>query len=288
MEVVQLTTAEVAQVVALMHDLCGNDFSDKPHLVAAKMGSFCMHLGYERFCDLWGDLQGHSIAAAELRQQLIDELTTSYSYFYRESKHFDRLADFVREGSLPVGVGPLRVWSAGCASGEEPYNIAMALEDLRRAGQLPLGYQVIASDIASDAISLARAGSYDWANCLRMPSVWRARHCQPTAEGCEVGYHIRSHVEFRLENVLEPRPSAAYDVVWCRNMIIYFDQKSIERFCTLLRGLVKPGGYLFLGHSEILSDIKGFTYLEPSIWRRDAAVSGELGTLTPSVKVPMR
>ena len=280
MHSVRLTQHEIDQVVQFMHQACGNDLSDKRSLVSSKMSVLCGQLDYRHFYELWDAMQGPSIAAARLRHLVIDKLTTSYSYFYREDSHFSMLSNLISQGKLPVQRGDLRIWSAGCASGEEPYNIAMTLEDARRGGLFSNQYHIIGSDISDHAIAEAQAGYYDVADVAHMPLHWRKRYCVRSDQGYEVKDQLRKHVEFRCENVLEPRPDAPFDAVMCRNMMIYFDRESIERFCNVLKGRVKPGGYLFLGHAEILGAFPGFTYIEPSLWRRDA---GEANDLLPLI-----
>lgn len=269
MSTIKLTAGEFAQIVAFMRKTCGVDMSSKETFVNSKMNVLCAQLGYPRFYNLWDDAQGQTMAAAYLRQQIVDALTTSYSYFFREDQHFAYLRRLIESGELPLGPGPLRAWSAGCATGEEAYNIAMVLEDARRAGLLPSGYCVVGSDIASGAVETARVGRYDAADVARMPLHWRSGYCMRCGQGFEVKAVLRENVEFRMENVLTPRFDAPYDVVFCRNMLIYFDKESIGQLCRVLRGLVRPGGYLLVGHTEILGDVDGFTYLEPSIWRRN-------------------
>lgn len=276
LNVVTLTRHEADQVVEFMLQASGNDLSDKIQLVSSKMGILCADAGYRHFYELWDALQGATIAASRLRQKVIDELTTSYSYFYREKVHFDRLARLVSTGALPVGAGDLRIWSAGCATGEEAYNIAMTLEDERSAGQLARRYHVVGSDISSKAIATAQAGRYDVADVSRMPPHWRNLYCVRSGHCYDVVNALRRNVEFRHENVLSPRLDMPFDAVVCRNMLIYFDQESAKRFCTLLKARVKPGGYLFLGHTEIMGSMPGFTYVEPSIWQRDEADADDL------------
>lgn len=264
-----MTQHEIFLVADFMRRETGNDFGDKGLLVSSKMTMLCARLGYRHFYELWDDLSKTSIASAQLRQQVIDELTTSYSYFYREKAHFDLLARLVASGELPAGPGGLRVWSAGCATGEEAYNIAMTLEDARAADPLrAAAYEVVGSDISSEAIEAAERGRYDLANVARLPPHWRKLYCVRSGHHFDISASLRSHVEFRRENVFAPRPDAPFDVVMCRNMLIYFDRASKERFLKLVRGRVRPGGYLFLGHTEIMGELDGFSYIEPSIWRR--------------------
>ena len=270
MQKIRLTPHEVDEVARFMRQESGNDFSDKRTLVAAKMGTLCGSAGYRHFWELWDAAKGTGIASAQLRQQIVDELTTNYSFFYRESAHFDALGALISSGEVPVRAGGLRVWSAGCATGEEAYNLAMAIEDARRSTSFLGEYHIVGSDISSRAIGVASRARYDVANVARMPPHWRNLYCVQDGQGYQIREVVRRHVTFRRESVLAPRPDMPYDVVVCRNMIIYFDQESIERFVAVLRGRVAAGGYLFLGHTEIMGSIDGFAYVAPSIWRRDA------------------
>lgn len=276
MHEIQLTPHEIERVADFMRQASGNDFSDKGTLVNSKITILCDRLGYNHFYELWDAMKGSTIAAAQVRQQVIDELTTSYSYFYREKAHFDRIAKLISLGSLPVDNGTLRIWSAGCATGEEVYNIAMTIEDACSTGALSKPYKIVGSDISSKAIEAAKTARYDFANVTRMPPHWRNLYCVRSGQGYDIKGTLKRNLEFRRENVFAPRPDAPFDVVMCRNMMIYFDSDSATRFCSLLRGRVKPGGYLFLGHTEIMSSIAGFTYIEPSIWRRDTGGEDEL------------
>ena len=275
----QLKQYEVHQVIDFMRRACGNDFSEKGTLIHSKISMLCSKLGYRHFYELWDAIQATTIESARIRQLLIDELTTSYSYFYREDAHFDRLADLLVKGELPVGSSTVRVWSAGCASGEETYNIAMVLEDARSSGVLAEKYHIVGSDISSKAIDIARTAKYDAADVARMPPHWRNLYCMHSGQDFEIKGQLRKNVEFRCENALAPHSDPPFDVVMCRNMIIYFDEKSIQEFCSLLKRRVKPKGYLFLGHAEILSELPGFTYVEPSLWQRDEDGNGELPLL---------
>ncbi|MDO4798160.1 MAG: protein-glutamate O-methyltransferase CheR [Coriobacteriales bacterium] len=266
---IELTPLEIESVRAFMHDECGNDLSQREYLVSSLVGILCDRLGYRRFRDFWVDASEDTIAGAELRQQVIDTLTTSYSYFHRESRHFALLKELVRNGAIGTGPKPLRIWSAGCATGEEPYNIAMVLEDMRREGRLSSGYRIVASDISTKALAVAKAGHYSTADVARLPLAWRDRYCLRTHDGCEMRAELRRGIAFRHENILNPRPGGTFDIIWCRNVIIYFDQTVIDSLLKEFKRLTRLGGYLFLGHAEIATSIEGFSYVQPSVWLRD-------------------
>lgn len=279
MQTVTLSRHEVELVADFMRETYGNDFSDKLQLISSKLGVLCKRLGYDHFYEMWDSAKGTTIASAAVRQQIVDELMTSYTYFYREHVHFSALEDLIANRELPVGGGEMRVWCAGCATGEEPYNVAMVLENAINSGLLCGSYHVVGSDISSRAIDTAQKGRYDVADVARMPPHWRNIYCMRSGLDYEVKASLRENVEFRCENVLAPRPDQPFDVVMCRNMLIYFDADSIKRFCELAKGRVKPGGYLFLGHAEIVSDLPGFEYVQPSLWRRDSSDDDYLSLL---------
>ena len=269
MQSIHLTQHEIDKVVRFMLDQSGNDLSDKRALISSKMGALTARSGYKHFWELWDEAEQSTMAGANLRQRIIDELTTSYSYFYREHAHFALLTRLIETHEIPRDTHELRIWSAGCATGEEPYNLAMTIEDARRSGAFADQYTIVASDISTTAIEQAQAAHYDVANVARMPPHWRNLYCVRDGNGYTIKKSVAAHVTFRHESVFAPRPDAPFDVVVCRNMLIYFDRPSMDRFCSALHGRVRPGGYLFLGHTEIMGEIYGFDYLEPSVWRRE-------------------
>ena len=266
----ELSTEEKALVVSYMYTRCGIDLKTKEYLVASKVGLECFKRHIGSFQEFWLKLSGHDAEAATLQQCLIDVLTTSYSYFYREEDHFEILTDLLAQGKLPMqGQDLLQGWCAGCAGGQEPYTLAMSLAAAARTGKLHTAYRITASDVSSKAIAQAKKGHYAMSDYVRLPEPWRKAFCFVVQWGCEIRKDIRDKVVFHQENLLQPQiADEYYDFVFCRNVLIYFDKDSSRKLLGILRRTLHPGGYLFLGHTEIFNEVPGFQYLAPAVYQK--------------------
>lgn len=255
-----------------MYRRCGIKLHEgKEPFLRARLGKVMRSLGmaslaeYVQFLRTRAD-EGHF-------SQMVDALTTNYSYFLRESEHFE----FMVQDALPQVLGPgcrrFRVWSAAAASGEEPYTIALFLAEHypRISGW---DWQVTASDISSRALATARRGIYPLDRVAQVPPDWLRRHFQKGA-GRWTG-HVRvkldlaQHVTFQRINLMghyaHPHP---FEIVFCRNMMIYLDRSAQEELIARLCRFIVPGGYLLIGHSESLNGLQApLRCVRPSIYRR--------------------
>jgi chemotaxis protein methyltransferase CheR len=203
-------------------------------------------------------------------QTAVDLLTTNETYFFREPKHFDLLREFATEASGRPQ--PFRVWSAASSSGEECYSIAMVLADCLDASQTP--WDVVGSDISTRVLSRARTGHYTLERARNIPAAYLKRFClrgQGEQEGTLlVERKLRSRVNFAQVNLNTDLPRlGTFDVVFLRNVMIYFNGDTKRQVVARVLSLLKPGGHLFIGHSESLNDIS--TAVEqraPSIYRK--------------------
>ncbi|WP_114965954.1 protein-glutamate O-methyltransferase [Alkalilacustris brevis] len=207
--------------------------------------------GFEQYCNLVEAPDG-----AGERQRMISSLTTNVTRFFREEHHFRQLGESV----LPPLVararagGRVRLWSAGCSSGEEPYSIALTLLDLcPEAPRLDL--RILASDIDPDVLEKAQQGRYPPQAAAAVP----ARLLDGFLKGSdgasiEIGAAARGLVTFRQLNLLERWPfQGRFDIIFCRNVVIYFDAVTQDTLWQRFAGVLVPGGHLFIGHSERLS-----------------------------------
>ncbi len=201
-----------------------------------------------------------SIDESELRE-LVNLLTVNETSFFRYSAQFDVLRDKVIPEILEQkteGERSFRVWSAGCSTGEEPYTIAMTLID---SGIESMGYklEVMGTDVSTSALERAEKGVYAPRSLLNVPSNVVDRFFEPTPEGHRITQEVRSLVEFKYHNLIkEPYPVSligSWDVIFCRNVTIYFRMESTRRVVENLFQSLNPGGYLFIGHSEALTGI---------------------------------
>jgi chemotaxis protein methyltransferase CheR len=189
---------------------------------------------------------------------LIDAVTTNKTDFFREPAHFRYLADAVVPELLEArGEGTqLTFWSAACSTGAEPYTLAMVLDDL--AGRLPFRYSILATDICTEVLQTAIAGIYPAATLEPTPEALHKRYVQRSRDRSQglvrIAPELRSKVRFGRLNLIEPTLPAPrdLDVVFCRNVLIYFDRPTQHQVVRRLCDHLRPGGYLFLGHSETL------------------------------------
>ncbi len=192
--------------------------------------------------------------SGEEMQQLIDAVAVNETWFFRETGPLEAWCE-VMLPDLMKRDEPVRLWSAGCATGEEPYTLAMLLLESCPATAVER-FEILATDISQRALEMARVGIYDLHSLRRTEPRWLARYFQPTPDGrravCE---EARRLVRFGQANVIDPtlaRRVREMDVILCRNVIIYFDDQSRQAALTNFHAALKPGGYLTLGHSEIL------------------------------------
>lgn len=187
---------------------------------------------------------------AELREML-NAVTTNKTSFFRESHHFDMLAELLTQRALQAA--PLRVWSSASSTGEEPYSIAITARDARRP------VRIIASDVDTNVLATAKAGIYDADQKDEIPADVLRRHFLrgrgASAGKMRVHQEVQRMVDFRHVNLIAPNwPfTDKFDVIFCRNVIIYFDRATQDRLFRRFAQLLVPGGLLFLGHSESLS-----------------------------------
>jgi len=194
------------------------------------------------------------------RKVMISSLTTNVSNFFRESHHFDILREQVLPNLLSRARagGRIRLWSAGCSTGQEPYSIAMTLLDV--APDAPsLDIKILATDIDPDVIFTAKQGYYEKTSVGDISETFQTKFIETAINGQKTGFKmtetVRNMVSFRELNLLSQWPiSGRFDVIFCRNVVIYFDEATQLSLWPRFESVTAPDGWLFVGHSERLSD----------------------------------
>ncbi len=199
--------------------------------------------------------------------RLIDLLTTNKTDFFREPAHFDFLLERILPAVVAAGK-PLRIWSAGCSSGEEPYTLSMLLRE-----SLPPRYDVriLATDICTTVVAAAKAGTYSAQQLADVSEARRRRWFVPTPDGGgSVVPELRTPISFALLNLMADWPmQGPFDLILCRNVMIYFDKPTVTRLVDRFRQLLAPGGHLFIGHSESLTAIEHqYRYVQPAVYAK--------------------
>lgn len=198
-------------------------------------------------------------AAGTELQALVNLMTVNETYFFREEYQFHCLVNSI----LPEIVArkkdssPIRIWIIPSSSGEEPYSIAMCLLE-RWAGLNDYDVELISSDIDTKILAQARAGLYSARSVQHLPRAYLQKYFQQTVHGYQLSEDLRGTVEFTRVNLMEPaevRPYRDFDVIFCRNLLIYFDDLSRKQAAETFYDALRPGGFICLGHSESMSRI---------------------------------
>ncbi|MFT4173909.1 MAG: protein-glutamate O-methyltransferase CheR [Rhodocyclaceae bacterium] len=207
----------------------------------------------------------------EETQHAIDLLTTNETHFFREPGHFDALRRFVAEQRKPGR--SLRVWSAACSTGEEPYTIAMVLADCMGEHA---SWEVFASDLNSRVLNAAQAGRFANGRLSEVPTNYLRRYCLKGVGAQDghfiVGPALRAKMRFAQLNLNQSLPDVGmFDVIFLRNVMIYFDQDTKREVVARLVERLHPGGWLVVGHAESLQGLhRGMQSVQPTIYRKIA------------------
>jgi chemotaxis protein methyltransferase CheR len=199
----------------------------------------------------------------------IDLLSTNVTHFFRESKHFEYLTELLKAGAW-ADEPSVQIWSAACSTGEEPYSIALCLEASLPPGQ---SYSILASDISTKALKVAERGVYpmDRVDGISLDLLRKGfQKGRGKAEGMvRVRNAIREHVQFRQLNLMEDLPfRKQFHVIFCRNVMIYFNTRDKETLVNRFAECLKPEGCLLIGHAESLNGMNHpYTYVRPATYR---------------------
>jgi chemotaxis protein methyltransferase CheR len=273
-----LKPGEFEEIRRLAYRTFGLDLKPgKEQLVEARLGRIMRNGGfrsYHEFCRrIAEDRTGESLAA------MIDALATNHTAFYREAEHFH----FLRDRLLPAlgGRAQLDVWCAACSTGEEVWTLACAIDEALPAARL----HIAATDISRKALASAERAAYSAERCASLPAAWLARHFTPEAPpaaGYRVKPALRARAAFSRLNLTEsfawPHP---FQIVFCRNVMIYFDAETQARAVEKLASCLEPGGYLFIGHAESLPrNSASLEYVQPAVYRKAAKQGGAWNKLS--------
>ena len=269
------TQAEFRRISQLAYEKFGLCLrAGKESLVAARLGKKIRQGGFRSFAEY----HRHVISdpTGEAVMELIDALTTNYTCFLRERAHFDFLAQAATGEFRDLRT--LRVWSAACSTGEEPYSIAMCLLEAARASacRWTADLRILATDISMRVLAKASRAVYEAERFRGIPEHWWKRYLLRGEDGCAGFYKVKPEitksVEFERLNLLEPFAGRSFDAILCRNVMMYFDKRTQQNLVRRLAECLEPGGYFFVGHSETLTGIDHeLRYVRPAVYRKERA-----------------
>lgn len=264
----QITDQEFALFQRLIHKIAGISLADsKKVLLVGRLQKRLRHHQLKSFGDYYRMLATGK--HADEVQVMVDLLTTNETYFFREPKHFEFLRDEVlrnrRAGST------FRIWSAASSSGEEAYTMAMLL-----AEHLPNApWEVFGSDISTQVLAKARTGLYPLERTEGIPPAYLSKYClkgvRTQAGTLMIAPELKKRVSFEQVNLTQPIDAGVgeFDVIFLRNVMIYFDMETKRQVVANLTPRLKPGGWFVVGHSESLNGITGILEtVRPTIYRK--------------------
>jgi chemotaxis protein methyltransferase CheR len=265
-----LSARDMARISRLVYERSGITLHDgKRSLVVARLQKRLRALSLPSFGEYLALVERDGSGAEVVA--LLDAIATNHTYFFREEQHFDLLVS--RVAAARADAAPLAIWSAACATGEEPYSIVITLD--RAIPKIPA--RVIASDMSTKALATARRGIYKRAAVDSLPPEVLRRYFQKgmgAQEGlARVSPDVLRQVEFRHLNLLEIGDlGERFDVIFCRNVMIYFDRLVQQRVVSMLERHLRPNGHLFISHSESLNSIAHhLKWVAPAVYQRGTA-----------------
>ena len=254
------TTTDFEQFRIFLEKACGILLGDnKQYLVSSRLNKLMEQQGIKSLSELVQRIQTQPRSG--LREQVVDAMTTNETLWFRDTYPFEVMKNRVIPEFIKNNPGQrLRIWSAACSSGQEPYSLSMTIDEFERSnlGQLKSGVQIVATDLSGSMLTNCKSGEYDSLAIGRGLSQERLqRYFDPKGPGrWAVKAPIRSRVEFRAFNLLDSYAALGkFDIVFCRNVLIYFSAQVKKDILTRIHGTLKPGGYLFLGASEALNGL---------------------------------
>jgi len=225
---------------------------------------------YDEYCRYLFSSQGKKFETAKL----LSVVSTNKTEFFREKAHFDFLLNTLLKKLCSSHNNSISIWSAGCATGEEVYSIAMTCEEFIRLSGKNLDYRILGTDISEHAILTAKLAIYKAEKAVPVPPDYKKRYLLKSRENqkdlIRVAPQLRQKTKFALVNLVDISMPASYkfDVVFCRNTLIYFNQETQKRTIDNILSYIKKGGYLFIGHSESLFHLgTNIKAVQPTIYQ---------------------
>ncbi len=254
-----------------MYSNFGINLAQKRLLIEGRLAKIVADKGYKDFSEyidnLMADKSGEEVSI------IVSKLTTNFTYFMREEHHFEFMTNVALPEIMPkIRDNNLCIWSAGCSSGEEPYTTAMVLADYFGYEKRGLDSKILATDISQKVLGQAKNGIYGADRMSKIPSGWYQKYFTDLKnETYQVKQEIRNEVIFRTFNLMEPvfKFKKKFHIIFCRNVMIYFDAQTREKLAQRFFDTLVPGGYLFIGMSEtLLNSNTKFTYVKPAIYQK--------------------
>jgi len=268
---------EYQQLKKYMHTRFGVNLEGKTTLIEGRLGEILRQRGYTNFTDYLAAVTTDRTGKED--SFLVSRLTTNYTYFMREEQHFV----FLQKTALPdvterIRDNDLRIWSAACSTGEEPFSMSMVLMEWFGTKRMQWDTTVLATDISEKVLSIARKGIYSEDKLRKIPDEWSRRYFKRVDDqNYSVSDEMRKAVVFGYFNLMDHVIpfKRKFHIIFCRNVMIYFDNATRQALTNRFYQVLEPGGYLFIGMSETMTNLQtAFEYVQPAVYRKGLATGG--------------
>ncbi len=270
-----ISDREFEQMRRLIYERFGINLTEqKRSLLVGRLQKMIRDTGFGCFGDYYDNLVNEPGEAG--LSELIDRVSTNHTYFNREKDHFD----YLLQTALPAVTAALeksnrrdlRIWCAGCSSGEEAYMLLILLQEFFGANYSRWQAGLLATDISLRALAAAKEGIYSKERLAALPLEWRSKYFRQVGpDQWQANDKLRQEATIRRLNLMNPQfPfKQPFQIIFCRNVMIYFDQPTRDALVSKFHRALEPGGYLFIGHSETLGrEQNQFQYLQPATYRK--------------------
>lgn len=270
-----ITDTEFNQMRGLIYQHFGINLTEqKKSLLVSRLHKIMEKSGFTSFKQYYKHLQDDP-DACDL-SELIDHISTNHTFFNREAAHFDYFSKVVLPATVAglhtSGQRDLRIWCAGCSSGQEPYMLLMLIHEFLGSEYAKWDAGILATDISSRALGKAERGVYPDSQVAQLPEGLKRKYLHRLQnDDWEVRAELRKDATFRRFNLMnEVFPfKKPFHIIFCRNVMIYFDSETRDRLVTKFHKALAPKGYLFLGHAESVNHHLGlFTSIQPAVYQK--------------------
>ncbi len=272
---IEISDKEFKAIRDLVYNNIGITLSDeKRNLVKGRLQKILRARQFSSFNEYYNYILNDK--TGEALSELANSISTNHTFFYREKDHFEYFLKTALPELVDIcksqGTKDLRIWSAGCSSGEEPYNLMMLMLEYFGNDYKNWTAGVLATDISEKALTTARNGVYSADRISNLPPDYKRKYLKKLSnDEFEVIDLLKKEVIYRRFNLMNPvfTFKKKFHTIFCRNVMIYFDEQTRITLVNKFYDLLVPGGYLFIGHSETLKrDTHNFEYVMPALYRK--------------------
>lgn len=265
----KLTDDDFNRLVTYMKKNYGINLEKKRILIEGRLANTVAQRGFKTFKEFI-DFAFNDRSGAET-MQLVNKLTTNHTFFLREPEHFE----YMKTVLLPYfektnATHELRVWCAASSTGQEPYTLAMTIDEYFGAKTAQWRIKILATDLDTDVLKKAKDGVYTADMVKDVPPNWLSKYfTKIDSDNYKVIDKMRNMIEFKQFNLMDKIPSTQpYDLISCRNVMIYFETDTKNALIERFFDVTKEGGYLYVGHAESVGKATRFSYVKPAVYRK--------------------